>query len=58
MRRFNHAMNFSFTVFSDSEDKPSPDEIKTGLNRAMRLMERHPEELVERCEIHDTFEVE
>ena len=58
MKKFNHAMNFSFTVISDTEDSPSPDEIKAGLIRAIDLMDKYPEELVQRCEIHDTFEIE
>lgn len=56
--RFNHAMNMSFTVLSDTEDSPSPEEIRTGLQRAFKLCEHDDDELVDRCEIHDTFEIE
>jgi len=54
---FNHAMNMSFTVLSDTEDSPSPEEIRTGLQRAFKLCKDDDDELVDRCEIHDTFEV-
>lgn len=58
VKGFNHAMNMSFTVISDIEDSPSPEEIRTGLQRAFKLCKDDDDELVDRCEIHDTFEIE
>lgn len=58
VKKFDHAMNFSFTVLSNSEENPSAAEIRTGLDKALDTLMDDPEELVQRTEIHDTFEIQ
>ena len=58
VKTYNHAMNISFTVLSDSDTNPDTGEILKGLLRAIELVKEDPNELLERTEVHDTFEVE
>jgi hypothetical protein len=58
VKSYNHAMNFSFTVLSDSETAPNQREIRKGLEAAMITLKDDPIELLQRTEIHDTFEIE
>jgi hypothetical protein len=55
---YNHALDVAFEVVSESETEPTVDEILLGLEKRLKYLKKHRDEVHEACDVFDTHEEE